>query len=416
MIDYSIDLTNDVDKDRLDRMVASKIDYFERNKESVKFWETPLQPNSLLKMVDEILKKNNLEMVFEDINSTKQSKNTYNCNLSTSFGDKDKIYGMTIRIKNVKNSDEFKSNFVDNIFMIAPSSKRFKNITVRDILLYDIEEKKGGYLNLKLVILQIKSEKDYDDFIRDFKYPLEAKYGSLVTTFKKFSPIFYLEAGMLDTPDVSFLEKKKEKLVRMKGEAWSYYLPADWLRYPLSESLIPASVRSSWLTVYHPLGGFDFSSYGNINVCDDMGPNRLNIELAKMPLDQGVFVTPRVNFMMGLNQHKINHLHPYSVKFGNDSEYYYAIAFECYVDQRRLRIPSVFKRKPSSSRKREIPREKYLWRLLLGEHSPEPVLESHLAKEIHYVLSCLTQGRIPQLRPDRQEKPQAKDLLHCQRV
>lgn len=57
MIDYSIDLTNDVDKDRLDRMVASKIDYFERNKESVKFWETPLQPNSLLKMVDEILKK-----------------------------------------------------------------------------------------------------------------------------------------------------------------------------------------------------------------------------------------------------------------------------------------------------------------------------------------------------------------------
>ena len=99
------------------------------------------------------------------------------------------------------------------------------------------------------------------------------------------------------------------------------------------------------MTVYHPLGGFDFSTYGNIKVCDDLGPNQYNIELANFPLDQGIFVTPRLNYLLGLNQHKIFHTAPAKVKYEKDTEYYYTLAFECYVNQDRIRVPSVFKRK-----------------------------------------------------------------------
>ena len=148
---------------------------------------------------------------------------------------------------------------------------------------------------------------------------------------------------MLDLPDISFLEKKKEKIVQLKTGKWAYYLPADWIRYPIKEALIPQEAREKWLTAYHPLGGFDFSSYGNINVCDDMGPNRYSVELSNFPLDQGIFVTPRLNYILGLNQHGVYHTQPVKVKHQKDAEHYYALAFECLVNPDRVRIPSIFK-------------------------------------------------------------------------
>lgn len=40
-----------------------------------------------------------------------------------------------------------------------------------------------------------------------------------------------------------------------------------------------------WLTVYHPLTGFNFEEYGNLKMCDDCGPNRFDKKLSNLPLD-----------------------------------------------------------------------------------------------------------------------------------
>lgn len=40
-----------------------------------------------------------------------------------------------------------------------------------------------------------------------------------------------------------------------------------------------------WLTVYHPLTGFNFEEYGNLKMCDDCGPNRFDKKLSNLPID-----------------------------------------------------------------------------------------------------------------------------------
>ena len=98
MIDYSIDTTNDVDQSRLDRMIKEKSEFFEAVASSIKFWETPLQPNSLLKMVNDVLATNGIEMVFEDIFAYKRSKCQYNANIYMHERGSDMIYTMKVRI------------------------------------------------------------------------------------------------------------------------------------------------------------------------------------------------------------------------------------------------------------------------------------------------------------------------------
>lgn len=334
----------DYEAERFIRLCKEKAHFFSKESETIKFWETPLQSTSLLKMLDEMLRQNGIELVFEDIPKSRRSKNQYNTNLSNSFRGKELIYGLIMRMKANHLDPDFETNFVETIAMMASTTKRFKNLTTRDILLYDIQEKEGDpNIYLKMCILMIRCEEDYDEFIRDFKNRLEDKYGPMMFLMKKYKPTFYLEKDILDTADISFLEKKKEKIVRMKNGLWSYYLPADWIRYPIRENLIPQEALSKWVTVYHPMGGFDFSSYGNINVCDDLGPNRYERDLSDYPLDQGIFVTPRLNYIMGLNQHKVNHAAPMVVKHEKDTDYYYALAFECLANPKRIRVPSIFK-------------------------------------------------------------------------
>ena len=165
--------------------------------DQIKFWETPLQPNSLLKMVDEILNQYGIDLVFRDIDQFKKSKGQYNTNLSNPLRGKELLYGIEIRMKKELNVEDFETNFVDQVASIAQATKKFKNITSRDILLYDAAEDEG-FLILKLVIIQIRCEEDYNDFVREVRFKLEEKYGTIITTFRKYKPIFYLEKDMLD--------------------------------------------------------------------------------------------------------------------------------------------------------------------------------------------------------------------------
>lgn len=346
MVDYSIDTTNDVDFGRLQKMVEVKRQFFEEKKQFIKYWETPLQPFSLIKMIDEIMKQNGIELVFQDIYDYKKSKRHYNTNLANALRGKDLLYCMNLRMANKDYGEDFDTDFVETIAQISTKTARFRNLTQNEILLYDFDIQKTD-LFLKLAITSIRCLEDYDAFIEEFKYPLEEKFQtSIIFTLKMYRPIIYLENDLFAEPDISFLEKKKEKLVRLKNQKWSYYEPADWIRYPIKDEYINREARESWLTLYHPLGGFDFSKYGNIKVCDDLGPNQFKIELANFPLDQGVFLTPRLSYIMGHNQQKIFHSGPSTVQFDKDTEYYYLMAFECYVNPDRVRIPSVFKRNP----------------------------------------------------------------------
>jgi hypothetical protein len=72
--------------------------------------------------------------------------------------------------------------------------------------------------------------------------------------------------------DLQYFEKKKEKLQRVGP--WAYYTPAGWIRYPIKEQFISKDIREKWLTVYVPIEGFNLSSYGNVNVADDLGPEQ----------------------------------------------------------------------------------------------------------------------------------------------
>lgn len=343
MIDYSLDMTKDVDLSRLNRMSSEKNDIFEKYKSRIKYWETPLQPYSLLRMVSDILGQHGIELVFEDIYSYKKSKKMYNTNLSNTLRGKDLLYCLSLRLKKIDYGQDFDSDFVETVRQISTTAKKFRNLGPNEVLFYDYIEKEGFYF-LQLCVTPIRCEEDYSIFIQEFKDGIEEKYGTIVFTLRKYRPIMYLERELFGDPDISFIEKKKEKLVRMKDGKWAYYLPADWIRYPIKDEFISKEAKENWLTVYHPLGGFDFNSYGNIKVCDDLGPNQFTIELANFPLDQGIFVTPRLNYLIGLNQNKVFHTAPSRVKTEEDYEYYYTIAFECYVNQERLRVPSIFKR------------------------------------------------------------------------
>jgi hypothetical protein len=344
MIDYSIDTTKDVDSGRLVRMISEKMSIFDQYKSRIKYWETPLQPYSLLRMIGDILNQHGIELVFEDIYDYKKNKKIYNTNLSNTMRGKDLLYCLSLRMQKKDYGEDFDSDFVETIRHLSTTAKRFRNLGPNDVLFYDYEDKEGFYF-LKVCITPIRCDQDYSAFIEEFKDGIEEKYGTIIFTLKKYRPIMYLEHSMFDDPDISYIEKKKEKLVKLNDSKWAYYLPADWIRYPIKPEYTTIEARENWLTVYHPLGGFDFNSYGNIKVCDDLGPNQFNIELANFPMDQGIFVSPRLNYLIGLNQNKVFHSTPSRVKTEEDYEYYYTIAFECYVNPERLRVPSVFKRK-----------------------------------------------------------------------
>jgi hypothetical protein len=356
MVDYSIELTHDVELDRLNRHRNERDEYFAIYEKSIKYWETPLQPNSLLKMLSEMLKSQGIELIFHDIHSYKYSKRCYNAVTSNSMRGKEMIYGMTLRMKQSNYNEEFENDFVDSIIKVSATSKTFRGLNLSNVLLFDHNDR-DGFLIVKLCVLPVRSEEAYAGFLSEFKPRLEEKYGTVLTTLRKYCPIFYLEKDILDIPDIAYLEKKKEKIIRMKNGKWSYYQPADWIRYPLVPQQIPPDALAKWVTLYHPLGGFDFSSYGNINVCDDLGPNRFDVELSSFPLDQGIFLSPRLGFIMGQNQHGVFHANPIPVKHARDSEYYYILAFELLADPNRIRAPSVFK----------LP-EKYLEKQVYGDY------------------------------------------------
>lgn len=87
------------------------------------------------------------------------------------------------------------------------------------------------------------------------------------------------------------------------------------------------SIGEGWLTVYHPLGGFNFQEYGNLKMCDDCGPNRYVKELTNYPMNQGLFVTPRIKHIMGMNKTKYIHTKPYNLKDDDGNDYYYIVVF-----------------------------------------------------------------------------------------
>jgi hypothetical protein len=103
------------------------------------------------------------------------------------------------------------------------------------------------------------------------------------------------------------------------------------------------SIGEGWLTVYHPLGGFNFEEYGNLKMFDDCGPNRYIKELSNLPMNQGLYVTPRIKHIIGLNKTGYNHIKPFNIKDEQDgNDYYYLVVLCCLANPSKLRVPSAF--------------------------------------------------------------------------
>jgi hypothetical protein len=161
-------------------------------------------------------------------------------------------------------------------------------------------------------------------------------------SLEKMTHFFTIQHQNLAKPDISFSEKQTEDLI-YSGD-WGYFSPAGWIRYPFKdESILPDTpIVENWPTLYHGLNGLDFSSYGNLVMCDDNGPNRFDVELSNYPMHQGLYVTPKLSILTGNNSREIYHISPFKIFDREDKPYYFLIAFECYANPNKIRVPSSF--------------------------------------------------------------------------
>lgn len=151
---------------------------------------------------------------------------------------------------------------------------------------------------MEMKISQVATIEEFEDFEFDLISKFREKYGQEFSLERKtLSAFFNLKLDDLGNSNIKYMDRKKEKLIR-KGK-WAYYLPGGWILYELDSKKIPDDVKENWLPVYHPIGGFNFKNYGNLSMCDDCGPNRYIKALTNHPLDQGLFVTPRIKYIMG---------------------------------------------------------------------------------------------------------------------
>lgn len=333
-----------------EQWLQEKEEYFEKNSDSIKFWETPLRNTSFLKIFDKILKRMGILMRLKSLFDT---SDVYNTNLMVPHRKVVKMISIKFHFDPEYYplyNEEFETKLCEYIVSICKKTKYLREIIQDDIVVYntstieveeevppkidatretkrmkekidiiegiaDFLEKKNflkkkpkveekQYIKVKRIntiemkLNQVAMFEDFEDFEYDLLPKFKEKFG------KKFSleckclkAFFNIELDDLGASNIKFMDKKKEKLVR-KGN-WAYYLPAGWILYNLNESKIPDNIKQNWVPVYHPIGGFNFNNYGNLGMCDDCGPNRYVKLLTNHPLDQGLFVTPRIKYIMG---------------------------------------------------------------------------------------------------------------------
>ena len=358
-VDFSIDTLKDGSDFQIEQWQKEKNEYFEQKKELIKFWETPLRNESLLKIMDKILKRLGIILVLKPIEYGKNYK--YNTNLMISSRKVMRMISIEIIFgyKSLPLCADFETKFTEEIVSIAKATQYFKEIIVEDIVIYQVDTQPGEDVNGKTIqfvtsiqmkINQIETINDFDDFETDTIEQIQERFGfETQMRAKKQKAFFNIDASNLGAPDMTFIEKKKEKLVR-QGE-WGYYQPGGWIIYNLNQDQIPEHVTKNWLPVYHPIGGFNFSRYGNLGMCDDCGPNQYIKQLTNYPLDQGLFVTPRLKYVLGYNSTKVIHTRPLNLMDNDKTDYYYLIALQCYANPDKLRVPSAFAEHPKYLKK-----------------------------------------------------------------
>ena len=146
--------------------------------------------------------------------------------------------------------DHIKTKFVDMVLGVAKKSDYFREITSDDIIVYkqkiseieplspkiskeEEEEKKYSEIYkpkkiqnqkrvelIELKILQIETEEDVESFLDNFLLPLKEFYKNLEISSKKLSAFVTFDSDRLGRlvsgeytgPDITCMEKKKEKL------------------------------------------------------------------------------------------------------------------------------------------------------------------------------------------------------------
>lgn len=93
---------------------------------------------------------------------------------------------------------------------------------------------KSGVRSFILKINQlVESERDFEEFYQEFQPAFQTKFGeNIQIKMQNRRAIFYLHYDDLEEIRIDFMEKKKEKLVKI--DSWAYYLPAGWICYNIN--------------------------------------------------------------------------------------------------------------------------------------------------------------------------------------
>jgi len=359
-IEYTLDLSTTKDKEFFDLVREFKITKFEKESYMIKLWETPLQKASLVYLLELITSKLSIELVLtdnEEIAKRETGSLNYNANLCMPLRKVSRMLSIVFHFGEADRpvNEFFETKFTESLLVVTKNMEYFGSIAFDDVIIYstDIVENDGVQYVKTLVckINQVETGDDYNKFKSIILPRLKLKFFSTISaSCVRRTPYFFLNPKFLDTPDIKYMGKKREKL--QKIEDWSYYLPADWICYPFMEGAIPTWISANWIPMYHPIGGFDFSLVENLNMCDDCGPNKFSKELTNFPLDQGIFVTPRIKYILGFNSTGTIHTKPIHIKDELGNDYYFLIVLQCYVNPARIRVPSVFSRSQYSKRSR----------------------------------------------------------------
>ena len=136
-IEFSINENDDDDIVKMEQWRQEKEDFFEKNKNIIKYWETPLRKISFLKIFDKILHKCGIKLVHKPIDYIHDYK--YNTNMLMSYRSVNRMFSIIINFdpENLPLDMDFDTKFSEFLDSLAKKTTYFRDLDQDDIIIYD---------------------------------------------------------------------------------------------------------------------------------------------------------------------------------------------------------------------------------------------------------------------------------------
>lgn len=136
-IEFSINENNEDDILKMAKWKAVKEAFFKKNKNVIKYWETPLRKKSFLKIFDKILHKCGIKLVHKPINYIDDYK--YNTNILLNYREVNRMVSIIIDFdkSNLPLEMDFDTKFSEFLDSAAKKTTYFRDLDQDDIIIYD---------------------------------------------------------------------------------------------------------------------------------------------------------------------------------------------------------------------------------------------------------------------------------------